>query len=78
MLFISLLLAALGVLRWRWGGGAPYPDLSTAPLLDTTDLEVVLSYPEPPGNIAVSASGRIFITIHPESRTKGPRVLEIE
>jgi sugar lactone lactonase YvrE len=78
LLFISLLLAALGVLRWRWGGGTPYPDLSTAPLLDTADLEVVLAYPEPPGNVAVSATGRIFITIHPESRTKGPRVLEVE
>ena len=78
LIFIGLLLAALVVLRWRWGGGAPYPDLSTTPLLDTADLEVVLTHPEPPGNIAVSASGRIFITIHPEARTKGPRVLEIE
>lgn len=77
LLFAALLLVFLLLLRLRLGGGAPYPDLSTPPLLDSTALEVVYSSPEPLGNVAVSAAGRIFTTIHPESRAPGPLVLEI-
>jgi len=39
-------------------------------------LEVVLSYAEPIGNVAVSADGRIFFTVHPESRPQGNKLLE--
>ncbi|MBK7407746.1 MAG: hypothetical protein IPL49_09405 [Saprospirales bacterium] len=75
--FLSLFLLLLLVLRVQWGGGASYPDLSSTPLFDTSALEVVYASPEPPGNVTVSASGRIFMTIHPESRTNGPLVMEI-
>lgn len=44
---ISILLATLLVTLYvRYGGGKPYPDLSTAPLLDKSQLEKVLEYPE--------------------------------
>lgn len=77
LIFLFLLVLLLLAVRWRWGGGSFYPDLSTAPLLDTSALEVVFASPEPLGNVAVSADGRIFVTIHPESRAPGPKVLEI-
>lgn len=60
----------------RYGGGEDYPDISTPPLLDEARLELVLQYPEPIGNIAVSESGRVFFTVHPESRPQGNKLLE--
>lgn len=67
---------AASVMRVRYGGGEPYPDLSTPPLLDEAALEEVLSYPEPIGNVAVSSEGRLFFTVHPESRPQGNKLLE--
>lgn len=63
-------------LRVRYGGGEPFPDISTDPLLTEDALEEVLHYPEPIGNVAVSGDGRIFFTVHPESRPQGNRLLE--
>ena len=63
-------------LRVRYGGGEPYPDLSTSPLLAESQLEEVISYAEPIGNVAVSRDARIFFTVHPESRPKGNKLLE--
>lgn len=77
LVFLFFLILLLLAVRWRWGGGSYYPDLSTSPLLDTAALEAVYASPEPLGNVAVSASGRIFLTIHPESRAPGPKVVEI-
>jgi sugar lactone lactonase YvrE len=62
--------------RIRYGGGQPYTDLSTPPILNKNGLEQVLSYPEPIGNVAVSSSGRVFFTVHPESRPRGNKLLE--
>jgi len=62
--------------RVRYGGGEPYRDLSTPPLLADSLLEEVLQYPEPIGNVAVSRDGRIFFTVHPESRPQGNKLLE--
>jgi sugar lactone lactonase YvrE len=78
---ILLFLLILGVIatsgvRVRYGGGEPYPDLSTAPALTGSLIEEVLSYPEPVGNVAVSESGRIFFTVHPEARPHGNKLLE--
>ena len=74
LLVLSLIAAA--ALRIRYGGGDPYPDLSTPPLLNEDALEEVLRYPEPIGNVAVSRDGRVFFTVHPESRPQGNRLLE--
>ncbi len=79
-LLLILFLAAIGltVILWlRYGGGDAYPDLSSSPALFSAErLEEVLAYPEPIGNIAVSASGRVFFTVHPEARPRGNRLLE--
>ena len=71
-----LLLAASITLRVRHGGGEAYPDLTTPAILDEDELEEVLAYPEPIGNVAVSHDGRIFFTVHPESRPQGNKLLE--
>jgi sugar lactone lactonase YvrE len=77
LLFLALVaLVSAAVLRVRYGGGQPYVDLSTTPLLPEQALEEVLQYAEPIGNVAVSASGRIFFTVHPESRPEGNKLLE--
>jgi len=64
------------VLHFRYGGGEPYPDLSGTPMFEESMLEVVVTSPEPIGNLAVSADGRVFYTIHPESRPAGAKLLE--
>lgn len=77
LIFLLVISVATVVfVRSRYGGGEPYPDLSTPPLLDSSRLEEVLRYPEPIGDIAISANGRIFFTVHPESRPKGNKLLE--
>lgn len=58
-----------GVLKWRYGGGGEFPDrLPGAAQLPESVLETVAELPTPPGNIAVSADGRVFVTLHPEAR----------
>jgi sugar lactone lactonase YvrE len=67
MATVPLALLAAG-LRLRYGGGGRFPDRTTRPLLGPDRLEVVAELPWPPGNIAVSAEGRVFLSLHPESR----------
>lgn len=77
LLFLLILLLTTTTAAWiRYGGGVPYPDLTTTPLFDASKLEEVLSYPEPIGSVAVSRDGRIFFSVHPESRPVGNKVLE--
>lgn len=77
LLFILLLTLGAMTLLWvRYGGGGPYPDLTTNPAMAASSLEEVLSFPEPIGNVAVSSDGRIFFTVHPESRPDGNKLLE--
>ncbi len=76
LFFLVLALVITVAVRVRYGGGDLYPDISTAPLLDNVIVEEVLSYPEPIGNVAVSATGRVFFTVHPESRPQGNKLLE--
>ena len=77
LLFLVILLLVSATTLWvRHGGGAPYPDLTATPQLRSDNLDVVLEYAEPIGNVAVSRSGRIFFTVHPESRPRGNKLLE--
>jgi sugar lactone lactonase YvrE len=61
----ALVVAALAV-RWRFGGGQRLDDRTTAPRLQPAQLEPVVNLDHPPGNIAVSADGRVFFTYHPD------------
>jgi sugar lactone lactonase YvrE len=77
LLGLAVVMATLAiVLHLRYGGGEPYPDLSGTPRFDESALEVVVTSAEPIGNLAVSADGRVFYTIHPESRPIGAKLLE--
>ena len=78
ILLFFLVLAVIGatILWIRYGGGTPYPDLSTSPALDSSALEEVLTYSEPVGNVAVNKDGRLFFTVHPEARPQGNKLLE--
>jgi sugar lactone lactonase YvrE len=78
LLAVVLLVVALGAggIWLRYGQGDElFPDLTTAPELDASVLEVVADLKKPPGNIAVSSDGRIFFTFHPEAR---PRMQVVE
>ncbi|MFM7143766.1 MAG: hypothetical protein ACKO2K_17815, partial [Alphaproteobacteria bacterium] len=64
---IALALALTwGAVHWRHGGGVPFPDRYGEPILPASALEKVADLPAPPGNVAVSRNGRIFLTFHPE------------
>lgn len=74
---VVVILALAGFLYLRYGGGKDFPDRSTPPLIDASAVEIVATLDEPPGNIAVSADGRVFITLHPEAKPETNRVVEL-
>lgn len=77
LLFLIIFLIVTATVLWvRYGGGEAYPNLAETPQFGSGELEEVLAYPEPIGNVAVSSSGRIFFTVHPESRPRGNKLLE--
>ena len=78
ILLSLIVLSLIGtlVLWFRHGGGAPYPNLSTTPLLTSSALEEVLAYDDPVGNVAINPGGRLFFTVHPEGRPTGNKLLE--
>ena len=77
LLLLFMITIAAAVTAWiRYGGGEPYPDLTSTPVLQQDSLEEVLSFPLPIGNVAVSATGRVFFTVHPEARPEGNKLLE--
>jgi len=76
---IALCILVIGLAlfaRVRYGGGEFYPDLSTEAVLGADAMVEAARYEEPIGNIAVSADGRLFFTVHPESRPEVIKVLE--
>lgn len=58
---------ALLFVKLRYGGGEPYPDVGTPPLLTAADVLVALDMP--PGNITSAPDGRIFFNTHPFARS---------
>lgn len=74
---LGLLMLIVGVTLWvRYGGGGDFPDRSGAPRLPGSALQRVADLPSPPGNIAVSADGRVFASLHPEAQP-AHKVVEI-
>jgi len=65
---LAVAAATLVFVVWlRYGGGDRFPDRSGPPQLPDSALEVVADLDAPPGNVAVSADGRVFFTFHPEA-----------
>jgi len=56
------------VLDAIYGGGDAFPDRSGQPTLAADTLEPIADLDFPPGNIAVTNTGRIFFTFHPEGK----------
>jgi len=66
---LAAFLVALALLvRAMYGGGERLADRTKEPSLPASALEKVVDLDYPPGNIAVSASGRIFFTLHPDGK----------
>lgn len=64
---VLLLLAAfVGASFFSLGGGSRLADRSTTPTMSFAAVEKVADLDYPPGNIAVSANGRVFLTLHPD------------
>lgn len=77
LLFLVILLLLAATTLWvRHGGGGSYPDLTDTPQLSSDELEKVLEYSEPIGNVTVNRDGRVFFTVHPEARPTGNKLLE--
>jgi hypothetical protein len=57
-----------------FGGGRPYDELAGAPRLPEGTMEVAVTSDRPIGNAAVGSDGRVFYTVHPESRPEPPYV----
>jgi DNA-binding beta-propeller fold protein YncE len=69
---VMLALTAVAVVWVAFGRGQPYPDLSGTPRLPEGTIEAAVTSDRPIGNATVSADGRIFYTIHPESGPDAP------
>ena len=69
LLALALLLAVTyATLFWFFSGGRRLEDRTSEPKLPGSVLEKVADLDHPPGNVAVSASGRVFLTLHPDGR----------
>ncbi len=55
--------------------GPQLEDRTTAPRLPGSALELVADLDHPPGNVAVSRTGRVFVSLHPQG---APRVKVVE
>ena len=66
-LVVVLVLLLLAV-RVFFGGGARLEDRTTNPTIPASAIEQVAALDYPPGNIAVSETGRVFLTLHPDGK----------
>ena len=65
---LAVLVLMLALVRAGFGSGVRLEDRTGTPRLPASALEVVADLDYPPGNIAVSASGRVFATLHPDGK----------
>jgi sugar lactone lactonase YvrE len=69
LLVVALLAVGLLTLKLRYGGRTvPFASRATPPVLPASALQVAAVLDEAPGNLAVSAGGRLFFNYHPEGR----------
>lgn len=65
---VTIVVVALLLVRLMFGSGEYLDDRTGDPMIDASQLETVVDLDYPPGNVAVSAQGRIFFTLHPDGR----------
>jgi sugar lactone lactonase YvrE len=68
---IAVVVVLVLAIRIFLGSGQRLEDRTTAPTLPGSALEVVANLDYPPGNIAVSPTGRVFFTLHPDGEPPG-------
>lgn len=73
---VAVVVLLLLVVRLVFGGGERLEDRTGEPVLPGSALEVVVDLDFPPGNIAVSADGRVLFTLHPDGQPPA-KVLEL-
>ncbi|MGI9352201.1 MAG: L-dopachrome tautomerase-related protein [Rhizobiaceae bacterium] len=76
IVFCLLAVGLCGTLYYFFGGGEPYRDLTSEPALPPGTIEAAVVSDRPIGNATVSADGRVFYTIHPESNPVGTKLYE--
>ena len=76
-LLFGVVALLLIVVKVTYGGGRPFPDVSTAPALGRDAVDVVAELDSPPACVAVSADGRVFVDLHAFGHPKrfSPNVL---
>ena len=67
---VACLALGLCLLKFNYGGGERYQDLSTDPAIAESGLEKLVALDFPPGNVAVSADNRIFFAYHPFAKAE--------
>jgi len=75
-MLIALVLVLAVTIRALFGGGQRLEDRTGTPVLPASALELVVNLDYPPGNVAVSKTGRVFFTLHPDGRPPA-KVLEL-
>ncbi len=78
-LLIGLVVVGLVVVKLQFGGGSPFPDVSTPPEVPMSAVEAI-ALDLPPGCVTVSADGRVFFDTHPfavPGRFGAPHLFEI-
>lgn len=68
LVLVAVVALALLFVKLRYGGGEPYPDLGTAPMVAAGDVRVLVELDMPPGNVASAPDGRVFFNTHPFAR----------
>lgn len=66
--FVAAVAVLLLAVRVLFGGGGRLDDRTTAPVIPAAAVEEVAALDFPPGNVAVSATGRVFLTLHPDGK----------
>lgn len=61
---LTLAVVLLIGVRLLYGGGKPYPDISTEPSVAAERVSAPIRLPYPPGMVASTPDGRIFYTYH--------------
>jgi sugar lactone lactonase YvrE len=65
---VVALVVFLGLVRVFFGGGMRLEDRTSAPAIPASAVEQIAALDFPPGNIAVAANGRVFVTLHPDGK----------
>jgi sugar lactone lactonase YvrE len=66
IILVAVVVILFAGLRLLFGGGTHLEDRTAAAALPASALEVVANLDFPPGNLAVSKTGRVFFTLHPD------------